>query len=316
MDLVNTLYDLIKSYHIFKRFDPDTASAILGKIQDLRLQIAILAASRQIFIDQLDVVASASGFPQELFFLHDDIKSVVSRGIAKLDATASLSITKQATREVLFTRESVAWQFVLSDVQQAATGQQIPFDFTQEIELDASQALAFKVIGETALGRIFVHGANLTDSPQINRAALAAYINQVDTQGNPFLPEMQLVPIKFYFSSANAGTAAKAVDGGSQIYSLKNDRPIILTEVSTNQPDCKLSLIDKGRDMTICDTVESYGIAGTLTNPYASFFPLPYPYLLPAQDRIQLKGINGSDISAATVAANTPVTLCFRGFTI
>ncbi len=310
--------ELIKSYHVFCKFDKNKAAEILTQINKYRLQIAILADQRQIFIEQLNIPANASGYKQDVFFTHDDIDSLVTRMIGNLVNGTKISLVQQGTRENLFTRQSMDWQQLMSQIQfGTVVGQQIPFDFPQEIYLEKSQTLDIGVTGQTSDGRIFVHGCNLKDDAAPNASILAAEIAGLDSDGNPLLPVTQIVPVLFTFPSAVAGTAATAINGGSDIYSIKSDRSVILTEVAVFAANgYKVTLIDKGRDQLICDQVDILGVAGNAHSQYAAYYPLPYPHLLRRQDRIQLKGINGSAITGGTQAADTPVTLAFRGFTI
>ncbi len=91
----------------------------------------------------------------------------------------------------------------------------------------------------------------------------------------------------------------------------------MLTHVSINDPSLfRMSLYDKSRDQTICETVEALGVGGKYTNQYDVYYPLPYPHLLRAQARLQFKGINGSIVSGLHYSANGVGNVCFRGFTI
>lgn len=315
--LYYALNELIKSYHVFCKFDMTRAANILKQINDIRLQIVLLAEQREIFIEQLEVLANASGYKNDVFFTHDDIDSLVIKMIAFLERTVKVSLVQEGTRENIFTRQPVAWQQLMSDVQSgSAVGQQIPFDFPQEIYLQKSETLDIGVINQQTDGNIFVHGANLKDDASPNVAALTKEITGLNFDGHPTLPQPVLVPIQFQFNANTVDAPAVAVDGGDQIYSIKGERSVILTEVSITDTNCRLSLIDKGRDQTICDTVEAQGIAAIDTNSFTSHYPLPYPHILRTKDRIQLKGFNGSIITGDEVDANTIVTLCFRGFTV
>lgn len=317
---MNQLYyilnELIKSYHIFSRFDSIKAKAILDQINKYRLQIVMLAAQRQIFIEQLQVVQNTSGYKNDVFFSHDDIDSLVSKFIAYLDEDVTVSLIQQGTRENLYTRQAIAWQQLMSTGQLATDAQQIPFDLPQEIFLAKAEALDIGVINQTSAdGAVFVHGCNLVDNKE-NVDQLINEINIVEFDGRPNIPKPVIVPIQFQFDSGDADTPAVAVDGGKDIYSIKNERSMILTEVCSSTLLCRLSLQDKGRDMLICNDVEVSGFAGEITNQYAGYFPLPYPHLLRAKDRLQLQGVNGSEFSEDTVDADRVQTLAFRGFTI
>lgn len=311
------LNELIKSYHVVSVFDARKAAAILEKINAYRLQIAMQAEQRQWFVEQLEVVANASGYTNDIFFTHDDIDSLVIRMIARLDTGTTVSLVQQGTRENLFTRQPVAWQQLMSDVQIAPdTGQQIPFDFPQEIYLEKSQTLDIGVTDQTTAGFVFVHGCNLKDDAAPNQRELVKEIGQRELNGKPNLPKPQLVPIQFKFTANTLNNPAVAVNGGDAIYSIKSERSVILTEVSTTSINSRITLIDKGRDQEMCNEVESAGVAGFFTNPFSNWYPLPYPQLLRSQDRIQLRALNGSIISGVRDVADVTQTLCFRGFTI
>lgn len=309
------LNELIKSYHIFARIDQVKAAVILKRINEYRLQIVTLAAQRQIFIEQLEVVANASGYKNDIFFTHDDIASLVIRFITNLDNGVLVSLVQEGTRENIFTRQAIAWQQLMSNVQGGIDGQQIPFDLPQEIFLDKSQTLDIGIIGETNPKEVYVHGCNLVDMKE-NIDELVAEINLVEFDGTPNIPKPQLVPIQFVFPSAVVNTEAVAVDGGKDIYSIKSERSCILTHVSITNLDMRLDLIDKGRDMEICNKVDAQGIAGIFNDQYTVYYPLPYPHLLRMKDRIQLRALNGATNSNVTVDADAQQAMCFKGFTI
>lgn len=312
------LNECIKSYHIFAKYDPVKAAEYLQRINEYRIHIVQLALQRQMFIEQLDVKANATGYKNDVFFTHDDIDSLVIRFIAFLEEQVQLSLVQQGTREILFTRQSVAWQQLASQTQNTSTnvGQKIPYDLPQEIYLEKSQTLDFGVTNQTSDGSIFVHGANLKDDPADNFEYFKNEILNVNLDNEPNIPVPQIVPIQFKFNAQTVGDPAVAVDGGKDIYSVKSEKSVILTEVSVNTPDMRLSLLDKGRNQEICTDVEALGVAGQFDNQYTVYYPLPYPHLLPAYDRLQMRGINGSDITGNAADADTTFTMAFRGFTI
>ncbi len=311
--------ELIKSYHVFCKFDKARAAEILTQINKYRLQIAILADQRQIFIEQLNIPANASGYKQDVFFTHDDIDSLVVGMLAYLTDGALVSLVQQGTRENLFTRQQIKWQHLMAEIQNPpipSVGSEVLFDFPQEIYLEKAQTLDIGVTANTTAGHIFVRGANLKDDAATNPNDLLAEIQQSDFDGSPLLPQTQVVPIQYKFTAAVLGNNAVSVDGGDEIFSIKSDRSVILTEVSRSAVHSRITLQDKGRNQLICDTVEANGIAGFLNNPYQTYYPLPYPHLLRKQDRLQLKSLNGSPTMGSHDDADTIYTLCFRGFTI
>lgn len=312
------LNEYMKAYHVFCKFDTKKANEILGKINECRLQIVTLAEQREIFYSQIDVPANASGYKNDVFFTQDDINSLVIRMIAWLEENVTMSLTQLATREVLFTRQAVAWQQIASEVQDPATntGQKIPFDFNQEIYLEANQALDIGITNQTTGGFVFLHGCNLKDDYAPNRQALLNEISLVETDGTPNLPKPQLVPIQFMFRAGAVDDPAVAVDGGKDIFSIKSERSIVLLEVSTTSINSRMSLSDRGRNQEMAVDVESLGVAGYEKNQYAVYYPLPYPHLLRAQDRLQFRALNGSNITGTYESADLIQTLCFRGFTI
>lgn len=309
------LNELIKSYHIFSRFDSVKAQAILERLNKHRLQIVQLAAQRQIFIEQLEVVANASGYKNDVFFSHDDIASTVSKFIAYLEPDVTVSLVQQGTRENLLTRQAIQWQQLMSSGQLSTTGQQIPFDLPEEIALDKSETLDIGVINQTSLGAVFVHGADLVDNKE-NIDEIIKEINLIEFDNTPNLPKPVIVPIQYQFNANTVDAPAVAVDSGKGIFSIKSERSVILTHVSASTLFNRISLQDKGRDMLICKDVEVSGFAGDITSQYESYFKLPYPHLLRAKDRLQLQGLNGSDFSNLTVDADAVQTLAFRGFSI
>lgn len=311
------LTEAIKSYHVFSVFDKAKAAELLAFINQCRLDLVMIADQRQIFIDQMPVEANASGYKNDIMFSRDDIASLVIKMVAFLEQAVTASLTKQGTRENIFTRLSVQWQMIMSDVQAGvANGQQIPFDFPQEIFLDKNETLDIGITNQTADGFVFVHGCNLKDDYTPNRDLFLKEITALDELGRACLPEMQLVPVQFKFESATLGTKATAIDGGDQIYSIKSEKSVLLTHISTTSINSRISLIDRGRNQTICTETESLGVAGFFTNQFTVYYPLPYPHLLRKKDRFELKGINGSLITGEQETANANHVICFKGFSI
>jgi len=159
----------------------------------MRLRIAILAEQRQNFVEQLEVKANASGYKNDVFFSRDDIDSLVIKMIAFLETNVNISLTQTGSRRVIFTRQSVAWQQLMSQTQDAADrGQKIPFDFNQEIYLQENETLDIGVTNQTIAGMIFVHGANLKDDPLFSTQDLINEINLIEVDGMPNIPKPNL----------------------------------------------------------------------------------------------------------------------------
>lgn len=310
------LNELIKNYHIFSSFDDKRGRELLTAINEIRLAAAARAEQRQIFWKQLSVPSNNAGYTNDLFLTSDDIRSIFARFVAYLGQDVTLGLLQEGSREIVFTRERVAWQQIASSVQSSGNGQAYPFELPQEIFLDKNQTLNFSITGQQQQGYIFAHGANLKDDLAPNLSELAAEIGKLDEFGKPSLPQTVLVPIQFQFLSNQSGAVAVAVNGASDIFTNKDSRSVLLTEISTTSINSRLTIIDNGRNQLLCDTVESQGIAGNYLNPYSVFYPLPYPHLLRAQDRLQLKAINGSVITTEVEDADTVFTVCFRGYTI
>ncbi len=312
------LNDLIKSYHIFSKFDAAKASDILLKINTYRKQIALLADKRQIFWDQVPVAANATGYKNDVFFSRDDMDSTLIRMLFNLQDTTNITLTQQGTRQQLFTRQNVRWQQIGAAVQSALNGCKIPFDFPQEILLEKNQTLDIGVTNQTAAGNVFVHGANLRDTSAAEQNSLQLEIDgKVNPiTGEPVLPQFQILPIQFKFTANTLDSPAVAVDGGSNIFSIKSSDSMILTGVTTTARNCRFTLIDRGRNQQICEKIETVGVSGFFTDPEITYYPLPYPHLLRAQDRFQFEALNGSLITGVRDAANTIQTFAFHGYTV
>lgn len=316
LHLYYQLNEMLKTYRVVASFDAKEANNLLQKINELRLSIALIAEQRQIFWEQKEVEANASGYKNDIYFTSDDIKSLISRLIANLLITTDLSLTQQGRKENIFTRQSIPFQQLASVIQTITTGQAIPLDLPQEIFLDKNDSLDIGVIGQTSAGQIFVHGCNLKDDYSPNVQAIKNEIWAKDEQGNPNLPQPVLVPIQFKFTANTLNNKAVAIDSGANIFSLKSSKSVILTDISTTAQNCRISLIDRGRNQTLCDEVESLGIAGFYQSRYTVYYPLPYWHLLRQTDRFELQALNGSLITNNQEPADTVQTMCFRGYTI
>lgn len=318
--LVDKLKDLVKTYHVYKTFDKTLAETLLTQINDLRLQIALDADIRQIYYSQLPVPANAGGGKRDIFFTRGDTRFTVNRGIAYLAQTDTISLLHQGKRTNVITRTDVAWQQLFSQTQLAAAirGQQLAFDFPEEIYFQNNETLDIGVTS-TAAGNIILHGCNLKDDYTPDGDNIKAEINKRDEYGNPSLPEWQVIPLIFSFASVVAGTEAVGANGRNEIYSVKSDKSVILTHVSISNQNCRVSLFDDGRSQEICERVEASGFAANESSPYTTYYPLPYPHLLRKQDRLKMRALNVSFITGAAGSAvpiNTPVYLTFWGHTV
>jgi hypothetical protein len=310
------LNEMLKTYRVISTFDTKEANTLLNKINDLRLSIAVIAEQRQIFWNQLDVEANASGYKNDIYFTSDDIKSLVSRLVAFLPVDVQISLIQQGTKNNIFTRNSVPYQQLASAVQSVVTGQNIPFDLPQEIFLDKNDSLDIGIINATVAGLIAVHGCNLKDDYSPNIEALKKEIWSKNPDGSPYLPQPILIPIQFKFASDVEDTPAVSVDSGKDIFSVKGDKTAILTDISTTSINSRVTIIDRAKNQTLCDTVESSLIAGFYQNRFTVYYPLPYWHLFRESDRFELKAVNGSSITGDTEDADLIQTVCFRGFTI
>lgn len=308
--LIDHVLELLKSYYVALVYDQNKAAKLLQDINDLRLQIAIDAEMREIFYDQVDIPANASGFQESVWYSRNDIRYVVRRAIAMLDDATTISVVNQGNKQRILTREPLGWQQIFSAIQGLANGQNTLFDFPQEIEFQENEALGLSTQGQTDAGWVFFHGATLKDTLEDARR------NDIQDEINTYLPQPQLIPILFQFPNNTAGTLAVNSANGNQIFSTKYNRSIILTEVSTTASDCRLTLIDEARNQLVCERVEMRGIASQFNNSFTAFYKLPYPHLLRRGDRLRIDVLNGSDITGDTEAANEIKFLTFKGYSV
>lgn len=315
---IEALQQNIKTYLALSPFSDQTE--LLKLINAQRLKIALDACQRMIFYDQTLIQGNAANETSDNFFQRGDIKSILKRGIASLEQNVTVSLTHQGVRQNVFTREPIAWQQLFSAVQLAtasANGQNIPFDYPSEIYFNENESFQMSVINQRTDGFIFHHGCNLIDN-SVNLADLQKEIQQSE------LPQTAYVPLIYQFVGA-ADTYAEDGQGKNVIYSTKSDRSVILTHVSVADSnaddeqgglDCRLTLIDEGRNQEICNLVEMRGIAGAYISQYTTYYPLPYPLLLPRQDRLKARILNGSDITTDFQTQDETNFLNFAGFTI
>lgn len=306
------LNEYIKSYDVFSAFDAAKAAEYLQKINEIRLHIALLAEQRQNFYHQINVIGNTQGYTENYYFTRNDIKFIVNRGIANLLQHVNMSLLHAGKLENVLTRQAVQWQQLFSNTQFAPLlGQQIPFDLSQELVFGKNQSLNIQVTNQTEAGWLFMHGCNLKDDYSPNIANIQDEIN------NTPIPRPRLIPVLFKFEDSAADTLAVSADNTSDISSVKSDESVILYEVSTTSINSRMSITDTGRNQNWCNRVESLGIAGLYTDQYTTYYPLPYPHLLRAGDRLNLPEVlNGSDITSDTEDADVIQYLTFRGHTL
>jgi hypothetical protein len=313
--LIQKLIELIKTYTIFASVgDTVRAKAALDEINTIRLALGIDASMREIYFSQVNVPVNT----KSLYFSRNDTAFTVKQGLGYLENGVTLSMINQGLKRRTITREPVAWQQLFATVQSLALGQQTMFDLPESLRFGENQSLNFTVQGQTTAGYIFLHGATLKDNLEdIAKADLQS--EYLDTNGETkYLPETQLVPLEFIFPSNTTGTYATAPNGNENIFSLKNERSVLLTHVSATAINCRLDkLTDEGRNQTLAERVEMAGVASNYQNAYTTFYPLPYPHLLRKGDRLKAVIMNGSPMQAGGVqAANAKNVLCFKGITL
>lgn len=317
--LIDALQELIKSYTIAQTYSEARARELLTQINKLRLEIALDAEGREIFYDQQIIpFAANANWAQSVWYSRNDIEYVLRRAVAQFTANAQIALVNQGSRRSVITRESIGWQSLWSQVQNmtALTGQQKPFNYPQELFFSENESLGITVRGQITNNAWLVHhGCTLKDTIEDVR------VNHLTAEIERYVPNgSQLVPLTFQFPAAVAGSIATNVSGGEQIMSSKNSQSVILTHFSTNATQCRITLQDTGRNQLIAQDVEMRGIAGDQTNPLAGWYPLPYPHLLRAGDRLRLNAVNGTIIpttaGASVVAANTPVYLVAKGYAV
>lgn len=305
LNRIEALREYLKTYYIFRGFDRHKADEILQTINEIRLSLATEAELRQIYWEQINIRQTAAAYQDNYFFTRGDTDFTVVGGIANLTSTVLISLLHQGARQNVLTRENVQWQALFSDIQQAApVGQQFPFDFEQELLFESNQSLQIGITGETTAGkRLFLRGCNLKNDHPPNLHDLTKEIEDS-------LPQWQIVPLTFLFPIGSAD--AIDVSGNSDIYSIKSDRSVLLTHVSTSAVNFFASLFDDGRSQQMCNRVDIRGIAGAFNNVYATYYPLPYPHLLRKQDRLKLR----ASLQAGVSASESLQYINFSGFTI
>jgi hypothetical protein len=331
---IERLKELIKTYTVAAsvanatgaKVDRDRAAGLLNAINVIRRDLVVNAEMREIFYLEQQIPAAANANTvQNVWVSKNDTDYTFKRGIAALLNGVNMSLFNQGQRAIEITRQATAWQQLFSQYQNPApiVGQQIPFDFPETLRFGENQSLGVATQGQTEDGYLWFHGATLKDNleessiDEICREFLGA------DGSTKYLPETQIVPLEFQFEGNEAGSPARNANGGKEIFSLKNDKSVLLTEVSTtaididNKLSCRLTISDEGKNLAICDTVDVFGIAGYSASQFATYYPLPEPHLLRKGDRLKLKGLNAGVINPSEgLTRDTLYYLSFRGFTI
>lgn len=324
---IEQLKERIKTFTILEaiagatqnKTDIAAAANMLNAINETRLQLGVAAELGEVFYDQVNIPAAASANTiQSQWYSRNDQSFMIKRGVAKLLQSVQVSLLNQGERQKVITREQVAWQQLFSDVQDTVNvGQQTLLDLPQSLRFRANQALNIAVQGQTSDGFLFLHGqtqkANITDAT-VN-GLRSEFIN--DEGQTIYLPETQVIPMQFQFPEGTQDEYAVDPSGNEEIYTIKNDRSVLITGVSVTSKDFRINkLIDIGRNQQICDRIEVLGVAGFAEDLYTTFYDLPYPHLLRRGNR--LKGVfqNHSAITGNDVSADTPVYMAFTGITL
>ena len=329
---IERLKELVKTYTVAAsvanatRSDVDMQRAknLLATINDIRVDLARNAEMREIFYLQKNIAGAVNANTvQNCWISKNDIDYTFKRGIASLLNGVNVSFVNQGARAIEITRNQTAWQQLFSQVQSAVPfGQQIPFDFPETLRFGENQSLNVGLQGQTSAGYLFFHGATLKNN--LNESSIEAIRREflTDDGQTKYLPETQIVPLEFQFASTTIGTQAVDANGDANIFSIKNDKSVLLTEVSSTAIDisggdsCRVTISDEGKNLNFCDTVDIQGIAADATNQFTTYYPLPEPHLLRKGDRLKLKALNGGDILSTGLTANALYYLTFRGFTI
>lgn len=325
--LIEQLNELIKSYTIASSVARATqsddayarAKILLDKINQIRISLIINAEMREVFwLQKIVPSATNANTVQNIFISKNDINYILTRGIASLLDSVTITLLNQggqARRTI--TRDPIPWQQLFSDVQDGTIlGQQIPFDFPENLLFAENQSLNVGITGQTSDGFLFSHGATIKDN------LAESDVNDIRREfltddGNVlYLPETQLIPITYKFANNAVDTVGTDPNGDSEIFSIKNDKSVLITHVSTNGINTRITVIDEGKNQTLCDTVETPGIAADQTNPFTTYYPMPVPHLLRRGDRFRLKVINGSNVTGQAEDADVLRYLTFKGQTI
>ena len=325
--LIEKIKEDIKAYYIAadkanatnNKADKDFAIAVLAEINKTRLSLGVLAEKAEIFFSQINIPAqsSANNVYSE-WFSKNDKSYRITRGIASLLVTAKVGLEIQGgSKAKVITRNPTAWQQIFSTVQSVALGQQIPFDLPEELRFTDNQSLQISVQGQTSAGYIFLHGN--TNKENLEESTINGLKSEIfDENGNTkYLPETQLVPLSFEFPSATIDTFATDGQGKTDIFSLKSEKSVLLTHVSTTAINCRIfTLQDEGKNQTITEQCEMAGLASLHTNAFTTYYPLPKPHLLRKGDRLKVVIQNGSPLAAnVTQAADVQHQLTFKGLT-
>lgn len=330
---IEQLRELIKSYTIAEtvalasgtQIDMDYADNLLQQINQMRLDLATQAEMREIFWDQVIIPNAANANTvQNNWFSKNDIAYIIKRGIAALDMGVSVSLLNQGDKLKTITREMTQWQALFASVQSQSLGQQTLIDLPEALRFGANQALNIGVqgqvtgLGTVAQGWLFLHGA--TTKENLEESTVKEIQSEfIDDNGNTkYLPETQLVPLIFQFPTGTLDEFATDPSGNQNIFSVKNDRSVLLTHISTSSVDYRVDkLQDEGRNQLLCERIEVEGIASDMTNSWTAWYELPYPHLLRRGDRLKAVLQNGSNLeNNGPIAANVNTYLMLKGQTV
>lgn len=324
--IIEQLRETIKSYTVAQAVadathlssDQAYADKLLDQINQIRLRTALEAEMQEIFYSQLNVPASSNATGvQNQWFSKNDREYIIKRGIASLDTNTLVSLLNQGARQKVITRQNTAWQQVFSGEAFNLDGCQVPFDFAEALRFGENQALNIAIQNQTEDGYIWLHGATLKDgvTDRLIAELQSEFLNEDGS--TKYLPESQIVPMTFQFPSATVGSVATDPNGAEDIFTLKNERSVLLLRVSTSVQDYRINrLTDEGKNQTICDKTEVLGVAGTMESGYTAYYDLPYPHLLRKGDRLKGEFLQGSLVTGATQTINTNTFLAFEGITL
>lgn len=304
------LFDLLRRYNLITAFDK--AQSLRDEINEVRLNLAIQSLKRNIYIQELPIDTNVNSEQSNYFFSRRDTPFTIVKAISSLFQNQKISFLHQGDRRRVLINEFSNWNNLFAEVSgqpiAAITGNQIPFNFEQELFFSRNQTLQVTVNGLAPLGRIYFHGADVNIDKPINTDNLVKEIEST-------LPEWTALPLTFLFSSA-LNVLATNLQGDTDILTPVLDRSLLLTHCATTA-DYSLTLSDIGRNQEICHQIDVLGMASSyIPQQYTAWMPLPYPHLLQAGSQLKIEARSNGLFAGSPVIANTPVYLIFKGFKI